>query len=106
MNPKEREDFAPFWLAMSILEDRQSCVAVEAFIATTYGDTGALFIHNKRTGTMYEDAADRYASTVVFLASLWSRGDQYTMSTSRGQRSVDTAMLLSLKPPQSRSTKP
>lgn len=99
LSSNPREDFAPFWLAMTILNDPASSKEIEKFLKTTYDGCGALFIHNRRTGSMYEDSADRYAATVVYLASIWSRDDKYTMSLHRGNKIVDTSILDQMEKP-------
>lgn len=93
-----REDFAPFWLASSILDDLESSAMVEEFLATAYKDIhgnnvyGGLVNRNLRTSAMHE-AADRYSSTVVFLASIWTRSDAYIMTGQNVEQKIDVRFL-------------
>jgi hypothetical protein len=93
-----REDFAPYWLASSILDDLESSAMVQEFLAITYKDIhgmnvfGGLINRNVSTQSMHE-AADRYSSIAVFLASIWTRPDEYVMTGRAIEQEIDVSFL-------------
>jgi hypothetical protein len=102
--PNNREDFAPFWLAMAILDDAECQKAVEKFIQISYKDIhgrdvhGGLHVRNLVTGSEHT-AADRYSSIVVFLASSWTMNAKFLLTGRDLSQEIDTPHMLLLKPP-------
>lgn len=98
---KDCGQFAPTWLARTILEDKEASFHVENFITEIPRHyPGGLILFNLTTCGEYR-GADRYMPTIVFLASHWTIPHRYQLLCGDTERIiVETSALEILKPPQ------
>lgn len=100
--PNKYEDFAPVWLARTIFEDAAYSELVEKFLRQIPTHVcGGIYVVNTTTDSKYE-ASDRYMSTIVFLASIWMRGQinfKVTARVANTEVELDTSLLLPTVPP-------
>jgi hypothetical protein len=102
ITPNYREDFAPFWLAMVIIDDPKGGKFVEEFLNIAdkqlNGSPGRFTVRNERTGSIYgvHEGPTRHSGVVTFLASIWTRRDHYNMALLRDNgeyQDIDTSFL-------------
>jgi hypothetical protein len=99
--PNNYADFAPVWLARTIFEDSACAELVERFLRQipTHICSG-IYVINKETGSRFA-AADRYTSTSIFLASIWTRGQtNFKMTGGNPEVEIDTKSLCPTMPPK------
>jgi hypothetical protein len=99
--PNNYVDFAPVWLARTILEDSSYVLLVEKFLRQIPTNIcGGIYVINKETGSKFA-AADRYMPTIVFLASIWMRGQtNFKITGGNPEVEIDTKLLCPTMPPK------